>query len=63
MEKKFEPEKYGMMFCPNCEGQGRIFSSDDVKVCQTCGGFGFIIRTGRRTYTASRTVPLSLQRW
>jgi hypothetical protein len=36
------PEKYGMMACPICDGLGHIYSPDVVKVCQNCGGFGFI---------------------
>jgi len=31
-----------MTVCPICEGNGRTRYSDDVKVCQNCGGFGFI---------------------
>ena len=42
MDKKFNPEKFGMMVCPVCDGYGRIGYPDDVKVCQNCGGFGFI---------------------
>ena len=50
MERKFSPEKYGMMVCPVCDGYGRIHSSHDVdvKVCQNCGGFGFIMKEGKR---------------
>ena len=48
MERKFSPEKYGMMVCPVCDGYGRIHASHDVdvKVCQNCGGFGFIKKEG-----------------
>ncbi len=46
MTKKFEPEKYGMLPCPICDGHGRIQFLNHVAVCQTCGGFGFIRKEG-----------------
>jgi DnaJ-class molecular chaperone len=61
MEKKFAPEKYAMMACPVCNGQGWIFSPDDVKVCQNCGGFGFV-RKESKTYIALKTDPILTQR-
>ena len=42
MAEEFDPEKCGMMVCPVCKGYGRIPYPDDVRVCQNCGGFGFI---------------------
>ena len=51
MEEKFTPEKYGMMFCPDCDGQGRICGPDDVKICQNCGGFGFVKKGKRNLQT------------
>ena len=53
MDEKFAPGKYGMVFCPDCKGQGRIHSPDEFEVCQHCGGFGFI-REERETDVASR---------
>jgi hypothetical protein len=47
MDKKFGPEKYGLMICPACEEYGRICYPDDTKVCQNCGGFGFIRKDGK----------------
>jgi DnaJ-class molecular chaperone len=48
MDKKFKPEKHRMMLCPVCDGYGRIRCYlDDVKVCQNCGGFGFIRGEGK----------------
>jgi len=41
--KVFIPEKYGMIFCPSCNGRGKFFK--DLKgfnVCIVCGGFGAI---------------------
>ena len=43
--KKFDPGKYGMIFCPNCYGSGRSFdNSEKLHVCKVCGGFGLIKR-------------------
>ena len=43
--QKFNPEKYGMIFCPNCGGSGRSFiDSKGDTVCKLCGGFGLIKR-------------------
>ena len=61
MDKKFMPEKYGMKFCPVCEGRGRTGSPDDVKVCKNCGGFGFI-RKERETYVPLKMDPILSQR-
>lgn len=47
MDKKSTPEKYGMTICPICKGYGRISFSDGSKVCQHCGGFGFIRKQGK----------------
>jgi rRNA maturation endonuclease Nob1 len=39
----FNPNKYGMIFCPNCSGSGRSFAdAQGVNVCNVCGGFGLI---------------------
>jgi len=41
--EKFNPEKYGMIFCPDCSGSGRSFAdAKGVNVCKVCGGFGLI---------------------
>ena len=61
MDKKFMPEKYGMKFCPDCEGRGRICSPADVKVCKNCGGFGFI-RKEREIYAALKVGPILTHR-
>jgi hypothetical protein len=40
----FRPEKYGMVFCPECHGSGK---DKGAKIpCQKCGGFGLLIRNG-----------------
>jgi hypothetical protein len=41
--KDFSPEKYGMIFCPDCNGSGRFFTdAKAIDVCKTCGGCGLI---------------------
>jgi DnaJ-class molecular chaperone len=41
--KIFNPEKYGMVFCPDCEGKGKLPKNPDCFiVCSRCGGCGAI---------------------
>ena len=41
----FDPERYGMSFCPSCHGPGKfIRDTMETEVCSVCGGFGLIIR-------------------
>ena len=41
--ERFNPEKYGMTFCPGCSGSGRFCNdAQGVDVCKVCGGLGFI---------------------
>jgi len=42
-ETIFSPEKYGMLACPTCEGNGFI-QNPKPQCCPQCGGFGFIIK-------------------
>ena len=43
MDETFDPEKYGMLVCFGCNGDGKLLNdSGDVEVCTRCGGFGFI---------------------
>lgn len=46
MDETVDSEKFQMTTCPVCAGYGLICSPDDVKVCQSCGGFGFINKEG-----------------
>lgn len=42
-DRMFNPEKYQMNFCHECQGLGKTFNKDKSKeVCQVCGGFGLI---------------------
>jgi DnaJ-class molecular chaperone len=41
--ERFNPNKYGMLFCPGCSGSGRVCNdAQGVNVCKVCGGFGLI---------------------
>jgi hypothetical protein len=47
MEIIFDPEKYGMLFCLECNGNGKLLNEcEDIEVCSKCGGFGFIKKEG-----------------
>ncbi len=41
--RRFNPERYAMIYCPVCKGRGKLFN--DVgggAVCKMCGGFGLV---------------------
>jgi rRNA maturation endonuclease Nob1 len=43
MDNNFDPERYGMLFCFECSGNGKLLNdSEDIEICPKCGGFGFI---------------------
>jgi DnaJ-class molecular chaperone len=43
MGKIFNPEKYSMLFCPDCKGKGKLpKNSDGFIVCSRCGGSGVV---------------------
>ena len=44
--KTFDPQKYAMVFCPNCNGSGRVVKvfNGFQEVCPRCGGFGLLKR-------------------
>ena len=47
--ERFRPEKYGMIFCPDCGGSGKSFTDvTGVNVCNVCGGFGLIKREEKK---------------
>ena len=56
MEKKvaggrFNPEGYGMIYCPVCKGSGKLFNGVGERVvCKICGGFGFIRKEEEKTF-------------
>jgi len=54
MGKMFNPEKYSMRFCPDCEGKGKIPKDPDgSNVCSRCGGSG-VIREKKNAPEADR---------
>ena len=43
MDKPFNPEKHGMVMCPECKGDGKLPKGPGgAKVCSRCRGFGLI---------------------
>ncbi len=40
-QTRFNPERYGMVICPDCKGNGYIKGAKR-QCCPRCGGFGFI---------------------
>ena len=43
MSKIFNPEKYGMVFCHDCYGTGKLPKNPEgFNVCPTCGGSGMV---------------------
>jgi rRNA maturation endonuclease Nob1 len=43
MPGRFNPDRYGMIYCPLCNGSGKLFNElEERVVCKICGGFGFI---------------------
>ena len=55
--REFNPNKYGMIFCPNCSGSGRSFAdAQGVNVCKVCGGFGFIKKEDKNSFQYDRVI-------
>jgi DnaJ-class molecular chaperone len=43
MDKIFNPVKYGMEFCPECKGKGKLPKNQHgYNVCLRCGGGGVV---------------------
>ena len=58
--KGFTPEKYGMIFCPDCSGSGRSFAdAKGVNVCKVCGGFG-LIKKEKNSFSNTANSPVFL---
>lgn len=57
----FDPEKYGMIFCPGCGGFGKSFhdAGGVVNVCKVCGGFG-LIKKEEKSSVSDKGVPIEL---
>jgi DnaJ-class molecular chaperone len=41
-ERNFNPEKYRMLPCSNCHGEGYLNNPERI-ACPECRGFGFIV--------------------
>ncbi len=53
MNKKiFNPEKYGMVICPCCNGHGHI-QIPEHRCCPKCGGFGFVKKEAKERLTSN----------
>jgi|GEM_PF-972484 DnaJ-class molecular chaperone len=53
----FNPNKYGMTFCPGCSGSGRFCNdAQGVNVCKVCGGFGFIKKEDKNSFQYDRVI-------
>jgi hypothetical protein len=60
--ERFNPEKYGMVFCPDCSGSGKSFlDSKGDNVCKVCGGFG-LIRKQQKGLLLDKRFPVVLLR-
>jgi DnaJ-class molecular chaperone len=54
MGKLFNPQKYNMVFCPVCNGEGKILKDPGgFDVCLKCGGFGFVKREPEKDMNTS----------
>ena len=59
--QKFNPEKYGMVFCPDCGGSGKSFvDSKGDSVCKVCGGFG-LIKKQEKGFILDKRFPIIFQ--
>jgi DnaJ-class molecular chaperone len=51
-KRQFDPEKYGMVICPYCNGNGSLLIGPDGKnVCTNCGGFGLVRKEAKKDGT------------
>ena len=43
MGRRFNPDRYGMIYCLVCRGSGKLFKGMEGGIaCKICGGFGLI---------------------
>jgi len=58
MGRRFNPERYGMIYCPVCKGRGKLFNAvGEGAVCKMCGGFGFIKKEEENKRTFNVDAP------
>jgi rRNA maturation endonuclease Nob1 len=56
MGKCFDPDRYGMKYCPVCRGSGKLFSGvEGGVVCKICGGFGFVKKEKENNFDDHRS--------
>jgi len=61
MGRRFNPERYGMIYCPVCKGSGKFFNGlERGVVCKICGGFGYI-KKEEENNSDDRSVPFRTQ--
>jgi DnaJ-class molecular chaperone len=57
MGKTFNSEKYNMVFCPVCNGKGKLPKNPrGFDVCRKCGGFGLVKRELEEDMNTSPTI-------
>jgi rRNA maturation endonuclease Nob1 len=55
MGRRFNPDRYGMIYCPVCEGSGKLFNGVEERVvCRICGGFGLIKKEKENNFDGHR---------
>ena len=55
---EFNPENYGMMFCPSCYGAGKTSDNEAGETgCHLCRGFGWIRRESN-PQTGMKRIPV-----
>jgi len=61
MGRRFNPERYGMIYCPVCKGSGKFLNGlERGVVCKICGGFGYIKKEEENNFD-DRSVPFRTQ--
>ncbi len=55
--KTFDPNKYGMVICPQCDGDGYILQGEERECCPKCGGFGYIKKEPEEDINTSPGIP------
>ena len=62
-KKIFQPEKYGMVICSQCNGQGYI-QARKRRCCPKCGGFGFVRKeTEKEANVPPKIINSKIPRW
>ena len=54
-KKGFHPEKYRMIICARCHGNGYINDYAGRNACLKCGGFGFVKKVDGSEENGSKT--------